>query len=332
MPRKELLTPAGLDHDYNFISSIERGIQRSDRLIVQEKGLVTTKELFHADRIERGQSRPQHGHDYLSRAIQDSGVRVRRAPKGMKRQKDNGTKWHKAEKCLNWQVEWHRENDSRELSMALENISIGKAYGLLVDEERRAKLSPAERKRDNKRKVTEDMEERNKRARLDYAPASLARGTAFQNPESGAWNLVYPCSSQPHLEAKVVESTTRVDTFNVPKSSYDTWVPSSGCFFYLHRPGTNSSYPRVVTPLHPDWCLKDILRDRLVHEFPTIFAISSPPRSLARNFMLENVYLALHNRAPSEAKSDSDDDNGNDTGSSSTSDSESETEDGEVSE
>ena len=49
-PRHELATPAGIDHDYNFISSIERGIERTDRLIVDEKRLVDRKELLgHGD-------------------------------------------------------------------------------------------------------------------------------------------------------------------------------------------------------------------------------------------------------------------------------------------
>lgn len=45
MPASKLKTPAGVDHDYNFLSAIERERERNQREIVDERGLFSEKEL-----------------------------------------------------------------------------------------------------------------------------------------------------------------------------------------------------------------------------------------------------------------------------------------------
>lgn len=45
MPASRLKTPAGVDHDYNFLSSIERERDRNQRNLVEERGLFSEKQL-----------------------------------------------------------------------------------------------------------------------------------------------------------------------------------------------------------------------------------------------------------------------------------------------
>ncbi|PSR85591.1 hypothetical protein BD289DRAFT_253456 [Coniella lustricola] len=45
MPAAQLKTPAGVDHDYNFLSSIERERDRNQRELVEDRGLFSDKQL-----------------------------------------------------------------------------------------------------------------------------------------------------------------------------------------------------------------------------------------------------------------------------------------------
>lgn len=78
--RSRLCTASGIDHDYNFLTGIERAVANADR---------------HADSrgidLEHGVSLLRSGQN-LQQALDDSMVKVHRAPKGMSRQKANNTR------------------------------------------------------------------------------------------------------------------------------------------------------------------------------------------------------------------------------------------------
>jgi hypothetical protein len=295
-PRHELLTPAGIDHDYNFISSIERGIERSDKLIVEEKGLVGIKELLGDN--DNGRRRPQRRSKEdtpLAKAMERAGVIVDTAPKGMKRNKDNSTNWSKYQKCINWQVEWVKDDGSRFLGKVLESQPIGEAYAGLLEEQRRANMTEEEKMQRKKRKAEElkTRQREAKKAKRNPSLGFLIKETLLQNPKSSAWNL------DPSQDPDDVhqESTTATDIKNLSSLSYESYEPSSDCYFYLHRPHTASSLPRVLIPLHPLGTLSVLLPNHVVLEFPTIYALSSPPNTLPKSFMLEDDYLAAKRKA-----------------------------------
>jgi hypothetical protein len=105
--------------------------------------------------------------------------------------------------------------------------------------------------------------------------------------------------------------------------------------FYLHRPLTPSSFPKVLVPLDLNKSLTDLLRKREVLEFPTIYVLDSQPEDLPEKFMLEKHYLAAIGEAPVE-NSDTDTDmtdsseEESTSGSSSDEDSEVSLEEGEI--
>lgn len=81
-----LLTPKGLDNDFNYLTSVERKLS-----------------LAHRDAVERGVDQVGHGTSTargthpggmsrLERLVQESGAIVQRAPSGLARARTNRTK------------------------------------------------------------------------------------------------------------------------------------------------------------------------------------------------------------------------------------------------
>jgi len=80
--RSKLATPAGVDHDYNFITGIERAFDSADRQL-GESGLQANNLTGKAQKRE----------NTLRQAFSRSEVIVEKAPLGMTRQKRNRTHW-----------------------------------------------------------------------------------------------------------------------------------------------------------------------------------------------------------------------------------------------
>ena len=84
MKRAELATPKGIDHDYNYLTSIEREIDFAEKNALS-RGFVLEEE----NTVKR--RNPAKGETKLNAALERQRVIVTRAPKGMTRSKQNGT-------------------------------------------------------------------------------------------------------------------------------------------------------------------------------------------------------------------------------------------------
>ena len=88
--RSDLATPKGIDHDYNYLTSIERQFDLAER-DCESRGIL----LY--DEVEKGGRKRAHkitkGEVPLGDAIRERRIVVDRAPKGMSRQKQNATFW-----------------------------------------------------------------------------------------------------------------------------------------------------------------------------------------------------------------------------------------------
>lgn len=73
------MTPAGVDHDFNFLTGIERDIQKAEKGLTENDDRASTK--------PRGFSNHKGQVNYHQ--LEAAGVKVIRAPKGMSRQKEN---------------------------------------------------------------------------------------------------------------------------------------------------------------------------------------------------------------------------------------------------
>ncbi|KAK4242225.1 hypothetical protein C8A03DRAFT_40494 [Achaetomium macrosporum] len=136
MPLSQLKTEAGIDHDFNFLTSIERARERAEKDIIEARRLLSEKDLrppnedklyqkiWHGDELRHVPVRPQvhvkHGRPKQGSSFVDSGgfdKHVRRRlrhlnietvmmPKGMARQRENKTSFNRRTQTINWQVEW----------------------------------------------------------------------------------------------------------------------------------------------------------------------------------------------------------------------------------
>jgi len=86
LARAQLATPAALDHDFNFLSGLERAFDAADR-DADRRGIS----LLHAGAPRA--TAPAAGSN-LERRLRECGVLVERAPKGLSRERNNNTRWH----------------------------------------------------------------------------------------------------------------------------------------------------------------------------------------------------------------------------------------------
>ncbi|OHE92622.1 HIT zinc finger [Colletotrichum orchidophilum] len=132
VPPSKLKTAAGVDHDFNFLSGIERAVQRSEKEIIEERHLLKPEDLRPVEvrsvqwktgrdgrkkrvlvtEVLRGDNGPGGARQEalssipFKKRLGKFGILMKRAPVGMVRQRENGTNFSRASGRINWQVEW----------------------------------------------------------------------------------------------------------------------------------------------------------------------------------------------------------------------------------
>ncbi|KAJ4243320.1 hypothetical protein NW762_014830 [Fusarium torreyae] len=269
----KLRTPAGVDHDYNFLHKIERSVERAEKLLVEERGIVQEEEL-RPQTIQEVKWKP--GRDgrkrkvlvtrvlreakgrtferFLSQRLKKLNITIMCAPMGMARQKENHTTLNRRTNRINWQVEWMAfENvpdaepkKIRTLSKVMDDVPLYQAYHTILEEQQRSKGQQV-------KKVP--------RIGLDGQLQDVTVSTwtagsfALQDPFTGAW------SNHRDTDPGMWPSERN----SAQKRQFQ---------FLLAKFGTPSDQPSVVTRLDPEDCLRDILKDTRVLEFPTIWALN----------------------------------------------------------
>jgi hypothetical protein len=106
-PRSQLETEGALDRDFNFITGIERGLERAEREarargFELEHGYMLDPKVANNKR-KRGNypredgnrtKKPVRGESAFLRAAKEAGVKVERSPRGMTRNKQNKSRVH----------------------------------------------------------------------------------------------------------------------------------------------------------------------------------------------------------------------------------------------
>ena len=284
--RRELRTPAGIDHDYNFLHGLERTVERTEKMLVEEKGLLreddlrkqpplTVQELrWRTDKFGRKKRvlvtrelREQSGagarslERHLALRLKKLDVTVLFAPTGLQRQKENHTTFNRKTSMVNWQVEWldlqtDGSTTGRKLSKVLEDLPIYKAYHQVLDQQSKKKAAAAATRSDQTQTQTQTQTTRGKRFYNQLATDSTwnTPDDLLQEPISGRW---VPSSS-------VRESNRWPDEADRERrQAFD---------YYLSRARQRSGEPKVVSRLDAKDCLRDVLQHTTVLEFPTIYA------------------------------------------------------------
>ncbi|KAA6407635.1 MAG: hypothetical protein FRX48_08473 [Lasallia pustulata] len=271
--KSELVTPSGVDQDYNFLARLERNIEKADRE-AEGRGIALRPALdggFKNQKVE-----PAKGEVQMQNAFQRVGVIINRAPTGMTRSKENSTKWHQKHKCLSWTVEWVHDDGRKELGNCLETLPVSEAYAKLIQENQ-----PASKKR---------------KCRSKSKPAVKAELAAAATEDVGS-------PTKASAEQATSSHPSQLD-FTLPPPAKETTVPPYAAplaaashtpsltanHFYLLRPHTPTA-SRVLIPLPPVSRLSMSLQNRVVLEFPTIYVLPYPPDALPRQYMLEEQFL-----------------------------------------
>ncbi|KAF2131579.1 hypothetical protein P153DRAFT_429843 [Dothidotthia symphoricarpi CBS 119687] len=264
--KSQLATPAGIDHDFNFLTGIERDMAKAEKEF-NDQDPPRSLDRKHSSRS----SQPEMVN--LAAAV---GVTLIRAPKGLSRQKENKT--HRVAKTKNvvWTIEWMAHDKSRVLTNVSSTCQVSKA--LSVDEAKPKKRKrPAEPNSNSKLCTTEDTVNA-----IEKQDTSLQAETNDKKPEDMVCITPLNTAQEEHEHEQLSVEPKRADDDVLNR-------PSENQFFLL-RPRTSTSR-HVVIPLTPSATLGECLRGRTVLEFPTIYTFPSSMTQLPEGFMLEEEYI-----------------------------------------
>lgn len=316
--RSKLYTAAGVDHDYNFITGIERGLDDAERKL-EDHGLQP----------ESHAKGPKH-EGSLRNAIQSTKVIIEHAPRGMSRQKQNKTHWLPRMQCIEWSVQWLHEDSSSYLDLVKDDMPLSQAHLFLV---RRLNRESKKRKRDSDEPVkteqsvekledgdasldvvSEDRDERVSRFGISPFPhREDARSENQVDPNVGSTNS--EVEGQVNIKQEPANPTYRdsIKLNDIPDVKPGD-ADQSGNHYYLVKPRTLGNL-KVLIPLSPNDVLSQCLKRRIVLEFPTIQVLPWSRKDLPNDYLLEEDY---HDKCPSarqnsESGSESDSSDGDDS-------------------
>lgn len=275
MKKSQWATASGIDHDYNYLKSVETLIETAE---------VETRPAG-ADGLAYERSKHRQRDDSgLQQYLRQNRITIIRAPEGMSRSRSNKTRMTNKKNIL-WTIEivdtaGHRlvEDDCSD------NTAIATIY---------AAISERKRKHARREQVTmaDASHKRRRTARQDLSGAD-ARITNAGESTAGATEpvpLAAPGDAQPsEIDADSLEDMAS-DTSKIDSSGVSPAI--SSIYFYLSIPDARSKLD-VVAPIEGQQTLTSILHRRAVKEFPTIYALRSPPQQLAEPFILEATYRA----------------------------------------
>ncbi|KAK5997165.1 Putative box C/D snoRNA-like protein [Cladobotryum mycophilum] len=276
MPPSKLRTAAGVDHDYNFLHGIELAAERAERVLVGDKGIIQTEELrpltmqevrWKTGRdgrkkkvlvtrvLKEGKGRVIERH--LAQRLGRLNIEMVCAPMGLTRQKENHTTLNRRTGRINWQVEWFswEKQDqksqnagglgdaqlTRVLSKVMDDAPLYHAYHALIEDQAKTQGRSA-------RKVIRSIAQNPSDSRWQHAADSL------QDPSNGSW-------------------------VSVQDAGLDMWpgekedAQRKAFQFFLARSRTRSDQPTILTRLDSGDCLRDILTNTRVLEFPTFYVL-----------------------------------------------------------
>ncbi|KAI1084026.1 hypothetical protein F5B20DRAFT_526378 [Whalleya microplaca] len=273
VPREKLKTDAGIDHDYNFLTKIERSVERAEKILREEKDILPQENGASNPppnkraRLHKGRSRGRVTLEDSSRKwdrnsiqrLQHLGINVSSVPYGMSRAKENKSSWNRRTRTINWQVEWlelktqspmggsQSADPSRILHKILDETPLYVGFAESQEYHRQRQLSDRERTQE-KRKASHDRQEAAESGQSPTTSAWRAHTSVMQDPSTATWS--YLISSSQGLHAQEAQ-----------KDKYR--------FFFL-EPRTPSRESQKLIPLLPTDTLATALPGLDIIEFPTI--------------------------------------------------------------
>ncbi|KAL4925670.1 uncharacterized protein BDV17DRAFT_283801 [Aspergillus undulatus] len=314
--RSDLATESAFDRDFNFITGIERHLERAGR-DAEERGVDTDlgkrgirdpgsvgldgEADVSGSGMEGGRGKgkgkrkrgPGFGFEnglvkgevgFLRRA-QEAGVKVIKAPRGMSREKANESRWFPKSKTLQWTVEFVIEdgNAPRRVNVT-EDVTIAQAYDRafpLTKEERQVR----DQTQTQTQQPTPTTQEAETKETSNQGPAASQSLQAQAGQEPGPDHAAKPDTSSTTAAQSTAAIPTRTQQNPIPTYSPDNKaVPTSPST--IPAPYRTMTFyihrPRtgtkqpVLSPVAATSTLASALIGRVVLEFPTIYALRSP--------------------------------------------------------
>ncbi|THW39964.1 hypothetical protein D6D21_07071 [Aureobasidium pullulans] len=274
--KSALATAGGIDRDYNFLSGLERNIDRADK-----------------ETTERGVSLSGHGkpvfqkrwHDNgaLGKYLRENGIMVHKAPIGMARQKANQTRFIQKSKRIVWSVEWVIDGEKR-VAEVDESRTMQEAYKELVLEKERENKK-RKRVQDDANAKAQKQKVRSEKVEAVETQSQSEGGAAEQEtaaPRVEAAITIDPSTAPSANDTKTEDSSEQQQ----PPPSQDGSSTPDIAHFYLHKPHTSST-STVLIPIASDTTLTHALRHKDVLEFPTIYVFNTNESSHSQNPAIE---------------------------------------------
>ncbi|KAI2829035.1 hypothetical protein CBS147343_1544 [Aspergillus niger] len=320
--RSELATESAFDRDFNFITGIERSIERAGR-DAENRGIDVASEVRDLEAVgldsedtegvaamgkkggagaggkrKRGDGGAGGGTraemEFLRRA-EERGVKVVRAPKGMSRNKGNGSRWLGRNQCLVWTVEWILSDGEKRMRNCSETALVADSYDRVVPVPKEEGSDEQDQKQTGDEKPEGTSELKTEEQQPQDAPSTTA-------PEPASTTEPTQPTDAPTAQPEA-SNATPITSDSLPLT------PHRDLYFYLHRPRTATKQP-VLAPLPPKISLAAALRDHIVLEFPTIYVLPDSPDTIRAQedakYILEEEYLRTH-QSPEESSDDTGD-------------------------
>lgn len=291
MKKSQLMTEAGIDHDYNFLSGIERDMGKAEKLFSETSDPIPMR--------QRGFTAQKSAVNYNQ--LEAAGVHVIRAPKGMSRQKENkshrsSTKKSTGGQNIVWTVEWLGERGMRALTETSSTSQLTAANPFVHREKHKSKKRKHDSEIPENPTLPSSQDAKvsptnHKSLKLDDQVVAEERVESVdEEPELSPLRPRGPGSSsqaneQPETKMAEAHHPDIGDDGNNSKSLGDEQHQ-----FFLVKPRTSTS-KQVLIPLDSLATLGQSLRGRTVLEFPTICVFPDSMQQLPEEYMMEEEYL-----------------------------------------
>ncbi|KAI8936576.1 hypothetical protein NX059_006976 [Plenodomus lindquistii] len=270
--KSQLVTPAGIDHDFNFLSGIERDLEKAERAVS-----ATT------DDPSESSAKLHHGKINYHR-LEAAGVRVIRAPQGLSRQRENKSHISKNKRNIVWTVEWFDESRKRVLTETSSTTYIKNVnpFCQRTDQHKSKRRKLASGASQNVEEPTKETD-------------AQSPGKIDDKPREGKEILEQSASEARDLsvsQSQYADTNDKMETILDHDSNAQATATESHqqYRFYLLRPRTSSTR-HVLIPLDTSQPLCENLRGHTVLEFPTIYVFAASTSQLPDTFMLEEDYI-----------------------------------------
>ncbi|KAK5224516.1 hypothetical protein LTR99_004781 [Exophiala xenobiotica] len=289
--RADLATSASIDQDFNFITSVERTLQKADELVL-DKGLDLAPAGLRPNAPESKRK--------FALEVEQRGIRLIKAPKGLSRSKENTSRWDgRQHKCIMWTTEWmfhdgtkkiHNVRESRTVAQAFLDVFGRRALG------RKRKWSSAETT--TAPALLPDT--------VTIQPSSVEGEEPMQDVPVAEEEAVddLPAAEEDGATQKTAEDDTVAvqEAIMADNASDKTQRKPQGedvskvlqdLHFYLLRPNTTAKL-KCLVPISQASTLKEVVSNKTLLEFPTFYVRREPPEALSEPFVTEEKYEQLY--------------------------------------